>query len=116
MSVRSFSSSTEHIQLRVYSREADLDNRNIQFIERLASPIVTLASSGEDSLLVYTSENILFHYIISFDQRSVKLVQVGQIALHGIIRAPSRVRAVRWILPDDQLGTYRSLPIEVSCS
>ncbi|KAL8688053.1 MAG: hypothetical protein Q9218_005942, partial [Villophora microphyllina] len=31
------------------------------------------------------------------------LVQVGQLALNGIVRAPARVRAVTWILPDFQL-------------
>lgn len=28
---------------------------------------------------------------------------MGQIALHGIVRAPARVRAVAWLLPDHQL-------------
>src|ERR1700709_455937 len=73
-------------------------------IEQLSAPVVMLAPSGQDSLLVYTYENLLYHYIISVTNASVKLVQVGQIALHGIIRSPPRVRAMSWILPEDQLG------------
>lgn len=73
--------------------------------QRLPSPIVLLAPSGEDSLLVYTYENILYHYVINVTDGSVTLVQVGQIALHGIIRAPPRVRALSWILPEDQIRT-----------
>lgn len=73
-------------------------------VEKLPTPIVLIAPSGEDSLLVYTYENVLYHYVISVADASVKLIQVGQIALHGIIRAPPRVRALSWILPEDQIG------------
>ena len=72
-------------------------------VERLSSPVVHLAASGEDSLLVYTYENILYHYIVTATSHAVKLAHVGQIAFHGIVRAPARVRAVSWVLPDKQL-------------
>ena len=62
-----------------------------------------MTTSGEDSVLVYTHENILYHYVITATQESVKLVLVGHIGLHGIIRAPARVRAISWILPEEQL-------------
>lgn len=62
-----------------------------------------MSMTGQDSLLVYTFENILYHYIVSASGASVKLVPVGQLALNGIVRAPARVRAVTWILPDFQL-------------
>jgi hypothetical protein len=74
--------------------------------QSISAPIVHLAPSGQDSLLVYTYENLLLHYVINVSNAAVRLVQVGQIALHGIIRAPPRVRALSWILPEDQLGTY----------
>ncbi|KAF1841007.1 RIC1-domain-containing protein [Cucurbitaria berberidis CBS 394.84] len=90
-------------EVRVYSREAALDNSNVMHIQKLPAPIVLITPSGEDSLLVYTYENILYHYIISVADAAVKLIQVGQIALHGIIRAPPRVRALSWILPEDQI-------------
>lgn len=90
-------------ELRIYSREKDLDNNKVMHKERLPAPIVLIAPSGDDSLLVYTYDNILYHYIINVANSSVRIVQVGQIALHGIIRAPPRVRALSWILPEDQL-------------
>ncbi|KAF2204619.1 RIC1-domain-containing protein [Delitschia confertaspora ATCC 74209] len=90
-------------QIRIYSRELPLDNSHVMHVEALPAPIVLIAPSGEDSLLVYTYDNILYHYIISVANASVKLVQVGQIALHGIIRAPPRVRALSWILPEEQI-------------
>ncbi|KAF2019021.1 RIC1-domain-containing protein [Aaosphaeria arxii CBS 175.79] len=95
--------SQDDYQIRIYSRELALDNDHIMHVQHLPSPIVIIAPSGEDSLLVYTYDNILYHYIISVANASVKLVQVGQIALHGIIRAPPRVRALSWILPEDQI-------------
>ncbi|KAJ4367434.1 WD40 repeat protein [Neocucurbitaria cava] len=90
-------------EVRIYSREAALDNSHIMHIQKLPAPIVLIASSGEDSLLVYTYENILYHYVISVADAAVTLIQVGQIALHGIIRAPPRVRALSWILPENQI-------------
>ncbi|KAF2085114.1 RIC1-domain-containing protein [Saccharata proteae CBS 121410] len=92
-----------HHELRIYSRENALDG-SVMHVERLPASIVLIAPSGDDSLLVYTYENILYHYIIDVANASVRIVQVGQIALHGIIRAPPRVRALSWILPEDQLG------------
>lgn len=96
---------TEHAQgydLRLYSRDQEL-GRNALHNESFPMPIVFIGPSGEDSLLVYTYENILYHYIISFTTRGAQLLQLGQIAFHGVVRAPSRVRSVSWILPENQL-------------
>ena len=73
-------------------------------VEHLPAPIILLSPSGEDSLLVYTYDNQLYHFIISATSSAVKLIQVGQIGFHGIIRAPARVRALSWVLPEEQLA------------
>lgn len=93
----------EHQELRLYSRERSLGASSLIYTERLPSSAVVIALVGQDSLLVYTYENVLYHYVINASGANVTLVQVGQIALHGIVRAPARVRAVSWILPDHQL-------------
>ncbi|KAF2433891.1 RIC1-domain-containing protein [Tothia fuscella] len=93
----------DSFEIRIYSRETALDNSHVMHVEKLPSPIVLLAPSGAGSLLVYTYDNNLYHYIINVTNASVRLHQVGQIALHGIIRAPPRVRALSWILPEEQL-------------
>jgi hypothetical protein len=96
---------TEHVNgydLRLYSRELDL-GRNPLSTEAFTMPIVFIGPSGEDSLLVYTYENILYHYVLNISGRGAQLVQVGQIAFHGVVRAPSRVRSVSWVLPDRQM-------------
>jgi hypothetical protein len=72
-------------------------------VQALPAPVVLIAPSGEDSLLVYTYDNLLYHYIFTAVSGTIKLVQVGQIAFHGIVRSPARVRGLSWILPDDQL-------------
>ncbi|EJT81330.1 hypothetical protein GGTG_01313 [Gaeumannomyces tritici R3-111a-1] len=90
-------------QLRLYSREPALDNANIVHHQQMQSPVVLITPSGEDSLLVYGHNNILYHYVFSTSQSgSVRLVQVGQIAFHGIVRSPARVRGLSWILPESQ--------------
>lgn len=90
-------------EVRLYSREKALDYANIQHVEQLSAPAISTMVSGTDSLLVYTYDNILLHYIIITEASTSKLVQVGQIGFHGIIRAPPRVRSISWILPEDQL-------------
>ncbi|KAJ5186335.1 hypothetical protein N7449_011099 [Penicillium cf. viridicatum] len=90
-------------EIRLYSREASLGNNSIMFIEYLPSPVVFIGPSGEDSLLVYTYDNILYHYIINSTQPQITLVPVGQIAFNGIVRAPSRVRSISWVLPEEQM-------------
>jgi RAB6A-GEF complex partner protein 1 len=90
-------------ELRAYSRDAGLGHSSMLHLEVLPASVVFLGPSGEDSLLVYTSENVLYHFVISFTLQRINLVQVGQIAFHGVVRAPSRVRSVSWILPETQL-------------
>lgn len=91
-------------EVRLYPRDKDLNKSSAVHTERLSAPVVLIAPSGEDSLLVYTHDNLLNHYIFAPVDRSVKLVQVGQIAFHGIVRSPARVRGLSWILPDHQLN------------
>ncbi|EMD00716.1 hypothetical protein BAUCODRAFT_29073 [Baudoinia panamericana UAMH 10762] len=88
-------------QIRVFSREKPLERT--MHVEELNAPAILTTTSGSDSLLVYTYDNTLLHYIITFTNSSAKLVQVGQIGFHGIIRAPLRVRALSWLLPEAQL-------------
>jgi hypothetical protein len=90
-------------QLRLYSRELALDNTLLVHLEILPSAVVFMTLTGDDSLLVYTLDNVLYHYIVQSTETSVRLVQVGQITFHGIIRAPARVRSISWIIPDEQL-------------
>ncbi|EME49836.1 hypothetical protein DOTSEDRAFT_68585 [Dothistroma septosporum NZE10] len=90
-------------ELRVYSRDKALEYCQAQHVEALSAPAISTTVSGSDSLLVYTYENTLLHYVIVIESSSIRLVQVGQIGFHGIIRAPPRVRAISWILPEDQL-------------
>ncbi|OAA63965.1 DUF1339 domain protein [Cordyceps fumosorosea ARSEF 2679] len=90
-------------EIRLYSRETALESSQVLFTQKLPAPIVLVTTSGEDSLLVYTYENLLYHFIFTPSPDSVRLVQVGQIAFHGIVRSPARVRGLSWILPESQL-------------
>lgn len=90
-------------QVRLYSRDKPLGNSQVIHTEELSAPVISTTVSGADSLLVYTYDNILMHYIIAPTSSAYRLVQVGQIGFHGIIRAPPRVRAISWLLPEEQL-------------
>ncbi|PFH61905.1 hypothetical protein XA68_15921 [Ophiocordyceps unilateralis] len=90
-------------QVRLFSRETALEPSQVLFTQQMPAPVVLIATSGEDSLLVYTYENLMYHFIFTPWAESVRLVQVGQIAFHGIVRSPARVRGLSWILPEKQL-------------
>jgi hypothetical protein len=93
----------ESFEIRLYSRETGLDSSLVLHVEALPAPVVLITASGEDSLLVYTYDNLLYHYIFTAMSGTAKLIQVGQIAFNGIVRSPARVRGLSWILPDEQL-------------
>ena len=95
--------SNRSYEIRLYSRETALEASTVLHSESIPAPVVLITTSGEDSLLVYTYENLLYHYIFTSGSGSVRLVQVGQIAFHGIVRSPARVRALSWVLPASQL-------------
>lgn len=76
----------------------------IQHVETLPSPIVLVTLTGDDSLLAFTTDNTLYHFLIQpSNDTGIHLVLVGQITFNGIIRAPTRVRAISWIVPDEHL-------------
>ncbi|KKA27252.1 hypothetical protein TD95_003183, partial [Thielaviopsis punctulata] len=92
-------------ELRLYPREGSLTSSQVLFTMSIHSPIVLMTLSDEDSLLVYTYENAMYHFLIVPSNGMVSLIQVGQIAFHGIVRSPARVRGLGWILPDSQLSS-----------
>ncbi|EQK97869.1 DUF1339 domain protein [Ophiocordyceps sinensis CO18] len=95
--------SNRTFQVQLFSRETPLEPSQVLFTQQMPAPVVLVTTSGEDSLLVYTYENLLYHFIFTPWAESVRLVQVGQIAFHGIVRSPARVRGLSWILPESQL-------------
>lgn len=90
-------------QLRLFSRETALDSTMMLHVEPLPSAAVLITLTGDDSLLVYTYDNLLYHYIFKAASGGVRLQKVGQITFNGIVRSPARVRGLSWILPDDQI-------------
>lgn len=90
-------------ELRLYSRETALDSSTVMFSQPMSAAIVLITPSGEDSLLVYTYDNTLHHFVFAPTSGAVRPIQVGQIGFHGIVRSPARVRGLSWILPESQL-------------
>ncbi|KAL2269863.1 hypothetical protein VTJ83DRAFT_2047 [Remersonia thermophila] len=91
-------------ELRLYSRESALDG-TVAYTQPMPAPVVLITVTGEDSLLAYTYDNLLYHYVFTPGPPggSIRLIEVGHIAFHGIVRSPARVRGLSWILPDHQL-------------
>ncbi|KAF8344080.1 RIC1-domain-containing protein [Cantharellus anzutake] len=92
-------------QIRLYSRDLDLSTGNILHREILPSPVILL-SLIETSLLVYTLDNTLFHFLITTTMESVKLHLCGSMSFEGVVSNPKLVKGLSWMLPfaQKQLG------------
>ncbi|OCF41006.1 hypothetical protein I317_05206 [Kwoniella heveanensis CBS 569] len=83
-------------QLRLYSR--DLDLTEILHSQTLPTPVLVMTLL-DNSLLVYTADNTLYHFLILPTQTSIKLHLCGSISFRGIVQVPSRVRGMSWLIP-----------------
>ncbi|CAK5265262.1 unnamed protein product [Mycena citricolor] len=88
-------------QLRLYSRDLELSNQHVLHREIVPSPVVIL-SLVDNSLLVYTADNTLYHYLIVPTSDTIKLHLCGSITFEGIIAAPGAVRMLSWMIPTAQ--------------
>ncbi|KAH7915124.1 RIC1-domain-containing protein [Hygrophoropsis aurantiaca] len=88
-------------QIRLYSRDLELSNQNVLHREVISSPVIIL-SLVDNSLLVYTADNMLSHYLIVPTTDSIKLHLCGSITFSGIIASPSAVRVLSWMIPSAQ--------------
>lgn len=95
----------EHVQLRLYSRDLELSNTNVLHRELLPSPVVIL-SLVDNSLLVYTLDNTLYHYLVVPTTDTIKLHLCGSITFSGIIAVPGAVRMLSWMIPTAQKRKY----------
>ena len=99
--VRQFLAHFERTQIRLYSRDAELANKNVLHREILVSPIIVL-SLVDNSLLVYTADNNLHHYLVIPTPDTIQTHFCGTINFNGIIASPSSVRTLSWMLPSAQ--------------
>lgn len=92
-------------QLRLYSRDLELAPQNVVCREVFQSPVV-LISLVDNTLLVYTADNTLYHYLIVPTADAIKLHLCGSISFDGIVSTPSVVRGMSWMIPgiQKQLG------------
>lgn len=77
----------------------------------MSAPVVIL-SLVDNSLLVYSADNTLSHYLIVPTADTIKLHLCGSITFSGIIAAPGAVRMLSWMIPNSQKRTpwYNLLP------
>jgi hypothetical protein len=79
----------------------ELATQNVLHREITPSSVIIL-SLIDNSLLVYTADNTLFHYLIVPTSDTIKLHLCGSITFDGIIAAPSAVRLLSWMIPAAQ--------------
>jgi hypothetical protein len=88
-------------KIRLYSRDLELSNQNVLHREVTTTPVVIL-SLVDNSLLVYTADNTLFHFLIIPTSETIKLHLCGSISFNGIITAPRTVKVLSWMIPAAQ--------------
>jgi hypothetical protein len=79
----------------------ELSNQNVLHREVLLSPVVIL-SLVDNSLLVYTADNTLSHFLIIPTKTTIVLHLCGSITFDGIIASPSAVTVLSWMIPTTQ--------------
>jgi RAB6A-GEF complex partner protein 1 len=93
-------------QIRLYSRDAELSARNVLYREVLPAPVVLL-SLVDNSLLAYTADNTLAHFLVVPTRDGVRLHHCGSISFDGVVANPTAVRALSWMIPSAQKREYR---------
>lgn len=88
-------------QIRLYSRDDALTPTSHLTSVNVPTPI-QLMSLHDNSLLVYSTGNVLYHYLIIPTDRSVELRLCGSMSFQGVVAAPGRVRALSWLVPTAQ--------------
>ncbi|SPO24728.1 uncharacterized protein UTRI_01699_B [Ustilago trichophora] len=88
-------------QLRLYSRDFDLDSAHLLDLQVLPSPVI-LTSLFDNSLLVYTADNTFYHFLIDLSQDRIRLRLCGSITFDGVVGEPARVRGMSWMIPESQ--------------
>ena len=71
----------------------------------MSSPIVIL-SLVDNSLLVYTADNNLYHYLVIPGANGFKLRLCGSISFEGIIAQKTAVRTLSWMIPSAHKREY----------
>lgn len=95
-----------YLQIHLYSRDLDLDLRNVLHIERMEHSVITM-SLEDDSLLVYTSDNVLHHFQVQPTSDTVEIRLCSNIHLDDYISAPTRVQSVTWAVLQSSRRQYR---------
>ncbi|CED84934.1 WD40 repeat protein [Phaffia rhodozyma] len=91
----------KEFSIRLYSRDDALTPTSHLTSVNLPTPI-HLMSLHDNSLLVYTTGNVLYHYLVYPTERSVELRLCGSMSFRGVVAAPGRVRALSWLVPSAQ--------------
>jgi len=94
-------------QLRLYSRDLDLADGKVLHSQILPSPVLIMCLL-DNSLLVYTADNTLYHFLILPTRDAIRLHLCGSISFQGIVHVPSRVRALSWLIPEAQKRTSQT--------
>ncbi len=74
---------------------------NVLHRELFATAVVLL-SLVDNSLLVYTADNTLYHYLVVPTSDSIKLHLCGSISFDGVVAVPGLVRGMSWMIPAGQ--------------
>ncbi|KAG0258412.1 hypothetical protein DFQ27_004650 [Actinomortierella ambigua] len=90
-------------ELRLYPREANLDNNDVVFTEQFEHRITQL-SVWKSSLLVYTANNTLYCYSLG-SAKMINLELVWKTSLQDIVESPSLLKSISILTADQPDGT-----------
>jgi hypothetical protein len=65
------------------------------------SPVLVMTLL-DNSLLVYTADSMLYHFVILPTRDSIRIQLCGSMSFRGLVTVPARVRALSWMIPEAQ--------------
>jgi hypothetical protein len=81
---------------------------NVLHTEIFPSAVVLL-SLVDNSLLVYTADNSLYHFLVIPTAETIKLHMCGSISFEGVVAAPGLVRCMSWMIPASHKSKSHSI-------
>ena len=111
-------------EIRVYPSDKNLDAANLLYTEKFERVIV-LVNILHNHLLVYTADNLIHHFIISWDKMSMsgttgsvshqlalKMTKLKIVSLEGVVAAPFSVQYLDWFIP--LMGEDPDITVQIS--
>jgi hypothetical protein len=92
----------------MYSRDQELSQAKCLDVQQLPHSVVTMTLQGT-TLLVLTTDNTLYQYVLTTTKDALRLVIGESMSLQGLIPGAGKVRSFTWMFPQGEFVMYHNV-------